>query len=485
MLQNWMVVMAALVYLTALFAIAHVGESRGKRLMSGPLRPAIYALTLGVYCTSWTFLGSVGLSSRTGYDFLPIYIGPIIVVGFCAFFIRRIVMLAKANNIASIADFVASRYGKNQGVAATVTLIAVIGVVPYIALQLKAISASLEVFLNASTGVSVGVAAAPIFGDISLLVALILAFFAMVFGTRQVDTTEHQDGLMIAIAVESAIKLVAFLAAGLFVVWWLFDGPGDLLTKVAARADVASIFSKEPDWSLWFTMTLLSAGAIVMLPRQFHVAVIENRDPSDIRRAAWMFPLYLIAINLFVVPIAMAGLLTFPDGAIDRDLTVLSLPLRDGAGALALFVLIGGLSAATAMVIVECVALAIMISNDLFMPLVLSRRNGVNLKDMGSMILLVRRVSIMLVLLMGYAYYRASGDAALASIGLLAFAAIAQIGPALIGGLYWHRANARGAIAGLLTGFAFWVYTLLLPSLSPGNVWLDAIAGQGLSFIQG
>jgi Na+/proline symporter/signal transduction histidine kinase len=476
-LQNWMVVLAALVYLTALFAIAHVGESRGKRLMSGPLRPVIYALTLGVYCTSWTFLGSVGLSSRTGYDFLPIYIGPILVVGFGAFFIRRIVLLAKENNIASIADFVASRYGKNQGVAATVTLIAVIGVLPYIALQLKAISASLEVFLNAGAGLSTGgTAAVPIFGDISLLVALILAFFAMVFGTRQVDTTEHQDGLMIAVAVESAIKLTAFLAGGVFVVWWLYDGPGDLLASVIARPDVASVFTNEPDWGLWFTMTLLSAGAIVMLPRQFHVAVIENRDPSDIRKAAWLFPLYLIAINIFVVPIAMAGLLTFPNGAIDRDLTVLALPLKDGAGALALLVLIGGLSAATAMVIVECVALAIMISNDLFMPLALSRRNGVGVRDMSSMILFVRRSSIMLVLLLGYAYYRAAGDAALASIGLLAFAAIAQIGPALVGGLYWHRANARGAIAGLLTGIAVWAYTLLLPSIAPGDIWISSIS---------
>jgi Na+/proline symporter/signal transduction histidine kinase len=476
-LQNWMVVLAALVYLTALFAIAHVGESRGKRLMTGPLRPVIYALTLGVYCTSWTFLGSVGLSSRTGYDFLPIYIGPILVVGFGAFFIRRIVLLAKENNIASIADFVASRYGKNQGVAATVTLIAVIGVLPYIALQLKAISASLEVFLNAGAGLSTGgTAAVPIFGDISLLVALILAFFAMVFGTRQVDTTEHQDGLMIAVAVESAIKLTAFLAGGVFVVWWLYDGPGDLLASVIARPDVASVFTNEPDWGLWFTMTLLSAGAIVMLPRQFHVAVIENRDPSDIRKAAWLFPLYLIAINIFVVPIAMAGLLTFPNGAIDRDLTVLALPLKDGAGALALLVLIGGLSAATAMVIVECVALAIMISNDLFMPLALSRRNGVGVRDMSSMILFVRRSSIMLVLLLGYAYYRAAGDAALASIGLLAFAAIAQIGPALVGGLYWHRANARGAIAGLLTGIAVWAYTLLLPSIAPGDIWIGSIS---------
>ncbi len=242
MLQNWMVVLAALVYLTALFAIAHVGESSGRRLMQGRARPVIYALSLGVYCTSWTFLGSVGLSSRTGYDFLPIYIGPIIVVALFWPFLGRIVRLAKENNIASIADFAASRYGKSQGVAAAVTLICVIGVLPYVALQLKAISSSLEVFL--SGGPRAVQTTAPILGDMALLVAFILACFAVIFGTRQVDTTEHQDGLMIAIAVESGIKLFAFLAAGIFVVWSVFDGPVDLFAQAASRPDIMETFSR-------------------------------------------------------------------------------------------------------------------------------------------------------------------------------------------------------------------------------------------------
>jgi Na+/proline symporter/signal transduction histidine kinase len=473
-----MVVLSALVYLTALFAIAHVGESRGRKLISGRLRPVIYALTLGVYCTSWTFLGSVGLSSRTGYDFLPIYIGPILVVAVLWHFIGRIVRLAKENNIASIADFAASRYGKSQGVAAMVTLIAVVGVLPYIALQLKAISSSLEVFFSAGGG-----GQAPILGDMALLVALILAFFAMVFGTRQVDTTEHQDGLMIAIAVESFIKLAAFLAAGAFVVWGMFDGPVDLLARAAARPDIMEVYSRPIDPALWLTMTLLAAFAILLLPRQFHVMVIENRDPGDVRRTAWMFPLYLLLINLFVIPIAIAGLLIFPAGSIDRDLTVLTLPLSTGAGAVALVVLIGALSAATAMVIVECVALAIMISNEFFMPLAL--RRGGSTRDMAGMILFVRRTAIFVILLLSYAYYRAAGDAALASIGLLAFAAIAQIGPALIGGMLWSQATARGAVAGLLAGTAVWTYTLLIPSFGIDNaIFGDTIAngpfGMGL-----
>lgn len=473
-----MVVLAALVYLTALFAIAHVGENRGRRLMNGPLRPLIYALTLGVYCTSWTFLGSVGLSSRTGYDFLTIYIGPMLVIGLGSVLVGRMVRLAKENNITSVADFVASRYGKNQAVAATVAIIAVIGVLPYIALQLKAISASLEVFIGAKDPAGTATAV-PILGDMALLVALILAFFAIVFGTRQVDTTEHQDGLMIAIAVESGIKLLAFLTAGVFITWWIFDGPSDLLEKATSDPVIVAIYTQPPDWSLWLTMTVLSAGAIIMLPRQFHVTVVENRAPSDVRQARWLFPLYLVAINLFVIPIALAGLAIFPPGAIDRDLTVIMLPLKDGAGAIAIIVLIGALSAATAMVIVECVALAIMISNDLFMPLALRRRTSRPIKDMGGIILLVRRVAIVLVLLLGYAYYRAAGEAALAAIGLLAFAAIAQIGPALIGGLYWTRANARGAIAGLLCGLGAWAYTLLIPSFGPDNAVFGALLHEG------
>jgi Na+/proline symporter/signal transduction histidine kinase len=374
---------------------------------------------------------------------------------------------------------VASRYGKSQGVAAVVTLIAVIGVLPYVALQLKAISATLEVFIIRS-GAEPDATIAPIFGDMSLLVALILAFFAIIFGTRQVDTTEHQDGLMIAIAAESAVKLAAFLAVGVFAVWSLHDGPIDLIDKAIDLADVSRIFGQTPDWGLWFTMTLLSASAIVLLPRQFHVMVIENRAPADIRKAAWMFPLYLVAINLFVVPIALAGLIAFPAGTVDRDLTVLALPLSNGAGLVAIMALIGGLSAATAMVIVECVALAIMISNELVVPYLLRRHGVTASRDMSRVILFVRRTAIIIVLLLGYAYYRAAGDAALASIGLLAFAAIAQIAPAFFGGLYWSRATARGAIAGLLTGIVVWGYTLLLPSFGAAHPLISPILREGL-----
>ena len=460
--------LSALVYMCGLFAVAHYGDTSGRRFMQSRARPAIYALTLAVYCTSWTFFGSVGLASSAGLDFLPIYIGPIVVIGLLFPLVLRIVRIAKAQNITSVADFVGARYGKSEQVAALVAIICVIGAVPYIALQLKAISTSVATVLESlDTGQTVASAAGA--GSLSVIVAIMLAGFAMAFGTRNIDATEHQDGLVLAIAMESVVKLVAFLAVGVFVTWWMFDGLGDLTSRAAADPQVSSVLARMPDASTWIATTLLSACCILLLPRQFHVTVVENRDERDVRTAAWLFPLYLVAINIFVIPLAIAGRLMFPDGTIDRDMTVLALPLEAKAHTLAVFAMIGGLSAATAMVIVACVALSIMVSNHLVMPLMLravSMRRKVEAGDPGSLILIIRRTSIVVLLGMAYAYFTYSAESALAAIGLLSFAAVAQVSPAFFGGLFWRRANARGAIAGLLVGVALWAYTLLLPSLA-------------------
>ena len=298
---------------------------------------------------------------------------------------------------------------------------------------------------------------------------MMLAGFAMAFGTRNIDATEHQDGLVLSIAMESLVKLVAFIAIGVYVTWWMFDGLGDLTSRAAADPSISSVLARMPNAPTWVATTLLSACCILLLPRQFHVTVVENRDERDVRTAAWLFPLYLVAINIFVIPLAIAGRLTFPEGAIDRDMTVLALPLESGANTLAVFVMIGGLSAATAMVIVACVALSIMISNHLAMPLMLRMRRmrrRIEAGDPGSLILVIRRLAIVVLLAMGYAYFHYSAEAALAAIGLLSFAAIAQIAPAFFGGLFWRRATARGAMAGLLIGLLLWAYTLLLPSLA-------------------
>jgi len=477
MLQGWVVIVVALGYLGLLFVVASYGDKMRER--GNPARTMIYPLSLAIYCTSWTFFGSVGLASRTGYDFLAIYVGPILMVGLATPLILRIVRLAKAQNITSIADFIAARYGQHQAVAAIVALIAIVGTIPYIALQLKAVSSSLStilVHLDLTTGMP-----QPVLGDIALFVALAMAAFAVLFGTRHIDATEHQDGLILAIAAESLVKLVAFVTVGVFVTFFMFDGPVTLLNKAMETARTAAVLTREPVWSTLIVMTLLSTVAVVMLPRQFHVTVVENRSESEIRRAAWLFPLYLVLINLFVIPIAIAGLLTFPRGAVDSDMFVLALPLRAGSELLALTAFVGGLSAATAMVIVETVALAIMASNDIVVPFVLQRREAIlsGRADVGAILLTVRRFSIFLILFFAYLYYRFAGEAQLAAIGLLSFAAIAQLAPAFFGGLIWRNGTARGALAGMSIGILVWAYTLLLPSFADADLLAKDILELG------
>src|SRR3954466_8485379 len=330
MLQGWIVIACALGYIGLLFVVASYGDRTRRFGRIGRSRLFIYPLSLAIYCTSWTFFGSVGLASRTGYDFLTIYVGPVLMIGFCSPVIMRIVRLAKTQNITSIADFIAARYGKAQTVAAAVALIAIIGTIPYIALQLKAVSSSLTTILGPASG-----AMQPILGDIALYVALAMAAFAVLFGTRHIDATEHQDGLMLAIATESIVKLIAFVGVGIFVTYWMFDGPSDLFSKAMDHPRTAAVLTNEPVWSTFLTMTLLSTTAIILVPRQFHVTVVENHSEPEVRRAAWLFPLYLVLINLFVIPIAIAGLLVFAPGTVDSDMFVLALPLSAGSDLLA------------------------------------------------------------------------------------------------------------------------------------------------------
>uniref|UniRef100_UPI0005766798 PAS domain-containing hybrid sensor histidine kinase/response regulator n=1 Tax=Bradyrhizobium japonicum TaxID=375 RepID=UPI0005766798 len=421
----------------------------------------IYPLSLAIYCTSWTFFGSVGFATRASTDFLAIYVGPILMIGLGAGVLRRVIQLAKAHNITSIADFIGARYGKSQAAAATVALIAIIGSVPYIALQLKAVASSLETILSEDQAFS----HIPILGDMALMVTLAMAAFAVLFGTRQTDATEHQHGLMLAVATESIVKLIAFLAAGIFVTFWMFS-PHELIERAMKTPEAVRAINYSPSIGNFLTMTLLSLCAIMLLPRQFHVSVVENSSDAEVSRARWLFPFYLVAINLFVIPIALAGLVTFPFGAADPDMYVLALPMEGGAGLLSVAIFVGGLSAATAMVIVECVALSIMVSNDLVVPLMLQRRpeGRTGGADFSDFLLRSRRLAIFAIMVMAYFYYRALGNTQLAAIGLLSFAAIAQLAPSFFGGLLWRRATARGAIGGMLVGFAVWLYTLFIPS---------------------
>src|SRR5512140_884466 len=465
MLHDWGVIAVAFGYIGFLFFVASYGD-RLSPAQRGRASALIYPLSLAIYCTSWTFFGSVGFATRTSVDFLAIYLGPVLMIALGTPLLRRVIQLPKSQNITSIADFIAARYGKSQAVAATVALIAIIGSVPYIALQLKAVASSLETILSEDQAFS----SIPIIGDIALIVTLAMAAFAVLFGTRQTDATEHQHGLMLALAPASIIRLDASIAVGAFVTFWMFT-PAELIERAMKSPEAVRAINYSPSIGNFLTMTLLSFCAIMLLPRQFHVIVVENSSDAEVGRARWLFPLYLVAINLFVIPIAIAGLVSFPFGAADPDMYVLALPMEGGADLLSVAVFVGGLSAATAMVIVECVALSIMVSNDLIVPLVLQRRpeGRTGGADFSDFLLRSRRLAIFAIMVMAYFYYRALGNTQLAAIGLLSFTAIAQLAPAFFGGLFWRQATARGAMAGMLVGIAVWSYTLFLPSFLDGN----------------
>ncbi|MDE2228170.1 MAG: PAS-domain containing protein [Alphaproteobacteria bacterium] len=489
MIGSWAILAFSVGYVGLLFAIAYYGDRQAKARGRPASRPFVYALSLAVYCTSWTFYGSVGLAAKTGYNFLPIYVGPILMFAVGWPLVRRIIRISKRHNITSIADFIAARYGKSPRLAAAVAVIALIGTLPYIALQLKAVSTSFAILMNfPRLGIPLAGAGPSIWGDTALIVSVILALFAILFGTRHIDATEHNEGMILAIAFESLVKLLAFLVVGGVVTWSLFGGLHDLASRVTADPRLRQVFLSGIDGPTWVTMTGLAMLAILCLPRQFHMTVVESVDERDVRRAAWLFPLYLVAINVFVVPIAAAGLIQFPNGTIDADMFVVALPIAGGHQAVALLAFIGGLSAATAMVIVESIAVSNMVSNDLVMPIVLhGRRLGLaEREDMGTLILNVRRIAILGSVLLAYCYYKLVGDTfALASIGLLSFAAMAQFAPALLGGLAWRGATEKGAFAGILAGFGVWAYTLLLPSLVrsgwlPLDFLVDGPFGIGL-----
>jgi Na+/proline symporter/signal transduction histidine kinase len=479
MLQGWAIASVSFAYLGILFAIAYVGDKRADAGRSLIANPTIYALSLAVYCTTWTFYGSVGRAASTGIGFLPIYLGPTLMAGLWWFVMLKIVRISKANRITSIADFISSRYGKSQLLGGLVTVIAVIGIVPYISLQLKAVSNSFAILLHYPDIVMPGRAGAqPLLQDSALYIALILAAFTILFGTRHLDATERHEGMVAAIAFESLVKLLAFLAVGAFVTFGIYDGFGDIFDRAGQVPKLKSLMTvadSGASYGSWWSLTFLSMLSIMFLPRQFQIAVVENVNERHLARAIWMFPLYLFLINIFVLPIALGGMLHFPDGNVDADTFVLTLPMAERQEALALFVFIGGLSAATGMVIVETIALSTMVCNDLVMP-VLLRWKTLRLheeKDLSGLLLGIRRLAIAVILLLGYIYFRAAGEAyALVGIGLISFAAVAQFAPAIFGGIYWKGGTKAGAIAGLCAGFAVWSYTLLLPSFAKSG-WLS------------
>ncbi len=484
MIKTSIVLTISFGYLCLLFAIAYYGDKRADENRSIISNPYIYALSLAVYCTAWTFYGSVGFAARSGLGFLPIYLGPTLMASLGWLVLRKIIRISKIHRITTISDFIASRYGKSMTMGAIVAIIAVLGVIPYISLQLKAISSSLLILTKS---LPVQHAHIPVFTDTAFYATIILAIFAILFGTRHLDATERHEGMVAAIAFESIVKLSAFLAVGVFVTFFIYDGFGDLAARANENEGLRRLFTMDTeagalayaDWSIYL---FLSMTAVLFLPRQFQVAVVENVNEDHLNKAIWLFPLYLLAINIFVLPVAFGGALHFVGQDMDADFFALTMPMIENQKWLALFVFIGGTSAATGMVIVETIALSTMICNELVMPTLLRLpiRRLTQRKDFSGFILATRRGGIVLVLLLGYAYFRYVGEFySLVSIGLMSFSAIAQFTPSILGGIFWKSGTRSGALSGLVAGFLVWGYTLMLPSLCQAGILPETFVTQG------
>lgn len=473
-------IFVCLAYVVGLFVVAFWAEraairGRGNRWLRSSV---VYTLSLSIYCTAWTFYGAVGYAARSGLEYLTIYLGPSLVMIGWWWVLRRLVRIGRSQRVTSIADLISARFGKSNTLAVVVTIMAVIGVTPYIALQLQSVVLSLAIFATpdpttvASDGEGFNT------GQAAFWVAAGLAVFTLLFGTRNLNVNERHHGVVIAVAIEAVVKLFALIAVGSFVVWGLAGGLGETL----ARIDASSIGQWEVQRGRWVALTMVSAAAFICLPRMFQVMVVENDEERHLQIASWAFPLYLVLISLFVVPIAVVGLDLMPEGS-NPDLFVLSLPLSQGQNGLAMLAFLGGFSSATSMVIVATLALSTMVSNHIVMPVWLNAgpSGAVQSGDVRAVVIRARRLSVLMIIGFGYLYYRVSGgSSALAAIGTISFGGVAQFLPALLGGIFWRAGTRAGALAGLGIGFVLWVFTMLLPSFGPGAVLSLATFEHGL-----
>ncbi len=463
------VIAISLCYVAMLFVVAFLAERRATRGNATWLHsPLIYTLSLSVYCTAWTFYGAVGYAARSGLEFVTIYLGPTLMMIGWWWILRKLVRIGRAQRITSIADLVSSRFGKSTSLGVIVTVISVVAATPYIALQLQSVTLAFAVF--AQTGGQLWQDAD--LNATAMWVAVGLFIFTVIFGTRNLDANERHHGIVMAIAVEAVVKLIALLAVGVFVVWGVAGGPAEMMTRI----DHSDVVLWDQNGGRWVSLLFLSGAALLCLPRMFQVLVVENADERHLAIASWAFPTYLLLMSLFVVPIAVVGLDLLPAGS-NPDLFVLTVPLYEGKQGLAMLSFLGGFSSATSMVMVATIALATMVSNHIVVPIWLSMRpnqQAVMSGDIRHVILLARRLSIAGVLFLGLVYYRVSGGGtALAAIGLVSFSGAVQILPAMLGGVFWRGASRLGAAAGLLTGLLFWLWTLFLPSFG-----VDSFIGQ-------
>jgi len=465
------IVFTVVCYVGALFVLAQIAERNHAAGRQWAQSPVVYALGLGVYCTTWTFYGSVGNASGNGMLWLTIYLGPTLSLMLAPTLLRRIVRLKHVHRITSIADFISARYAKSQAVAALVTSMLLVGIVPYIALQLKAVTGTFLLITKSAEGGDASSVISPI------VIALMLVFTVM-FGIRRLDPTERHPGMMVSLAAESVVKLVASLAVGIFVVVTIFGNVGGFLDKLDAGFPKPVILLGEANGSqllTWFVYLLLATFAFMLLPRQFHVGVIEHSDDKQIKTAMWLTPTYLLAMNLCVLPIALAGMLVPPGTTSDQF--VLSLPMAAGQKTLSLFVFIGGFSAAIGMIMVETMTMATMVGNHLILPVIEANKS---LWRFRRHLLYARWVAAAILIGMSYGFEVGIGESAmLVSIGMLSFAAVTQFAPAIIGGLFWSRASRGGALLGLSIAFATWTYTLFLPTFVRSGWLAESFLTEG------
>ncbi|WP_051292774.1 sensor histidine kinase [Olivibacter sitiensis] len=463
----FVITICAFIYLLLLFLIAQWAEkAKARKFLYGPY---VYALSLAVYCSAWTFYGSIGRASIHGLDFLTTYIGPTLMAPISWLVLRKMIRISKAQRVTTVADFVSARYGKSTALGALVTVICIVGVTPYISLQIKAIGNSLGILMGQSSQANFPIGTD--LGNLPLYITVLLAIFIIIYGNRHIDSAKRHTGMVAAVAFESFVKLFAFLAAGIVITFFIFNGFGDIFGQMANHVAPKNNFVLEGNqpYVSWFSFNFLSMFAVILLPRQFQLGVVENVNEDQLDKSVWLFPLYLLVINIFVLPVAMAGVLHFQGEVYDADFALLSIPLDTGRPLLALFVFIGGFSAATGMIIVETIALSVMLSNNLLMPIIVAIKplKEKITKNANRSIFILRSIAILSILFGAFSYYKLiAQNFHLSTMGHISFAAIAQFGPALILGMYWKGATRTGALMGLCIGFAVWFYTLILPSLA-------------------
>lgn len=484
-MQLWQIIAMGILYLLMLFGIAYYAERRssiGKSLIDNPY---VYALSLTTYCTAWTFYGSVGKAATSGIGFLPTYLGPIILAGIWIYLFKIVIRICKKQRITSIADFIATRYGRSNLLGAIVAIICILAIVPYISLQLKAISTSFTTLVEELVFIPPGV----VTERAGLITAILMGVFIIIFGTRKIDASERQEGMVYAIAFEAVFKLIAFLILGAYVTFSVFNGFGDIFTQANEqlllnhKVSVKSA-SSGGYWD-WFMLINLSFLVFMLLPRQFYLIGVQNTNENHSHTATWLFPLYLLAINVFIIPLSLAGLILFRGQAVDADMFVLLLPLSNGQYLLSLLVFFGGFAAATGMIITSAYAISMMLSNNLILSNFLPYFPQLKDEQYPRIVLITRRLSIIIIMTLSYLFLQAvAAGHSLVEIGLISFVGIVQLAPSFYAAVFWRHGNKKGVITGLILGTSFWFFTLVLPLLIKEGLLLNldvlsvGVAGQ-------